>query len=543
MKTVITVLLAVAVTACSGESSDSASAPVQEDEVTINQEETEPSKPVKDKVPAKKPAEKETATATETSTEVETAFKLTSDECTDPDLDKVQEGVSFMLCDGTIGAGTYQLPSLPDLSGITAENLKVGVVVNGVTGTYSGPTPPDLSDLTAGNVKAGVTINGVTGAYDNRPSDCTTNGQSGCVATSAYQSADLANLAAENVKSGVQLAGVTGTFNGSTVPNDCTSNGEIGCVSTSTFKAADLTNLTAGNIKSGVALAGISGSYDNRPSDCSSNGQEGCVSTSTYKAADLTNLTAGNVKAGVTIAGTAGQFPSATYKLVGADSTADLTSASLDAKLKSAADFEWFDAEGNRYTASGDVDLATASNIKSGVTIFGMTGTLSVVTAPDAWDLRKDVVVGAVTGLAKMTCRQRSGLAPAADKCVGESYVDITSGGQTCTSSPSTCVYKDQISGLLIAQSGGAKTWSNADSYCSSLTVDGISGWRLPEREELQRMFLQGISFTTSLVVDGTIAYWSATSGSTGHYMVRIMDTSVTLDASNATSVGTLCVK
>jgi hypothetical protein len=211
--------------------------------------------------------------------------------------------------------------------------------------------------------------------------------------------------------------------------------------------------------------------------------------------------------------------------------------------VKSAIDFEWFDAEGARYTYQGDADLATASNVKDGVTIFGQTGTLAAAVDPSAWDVRKGTVVGATTGLANMKCRQRSGLAPLADKCYGESYVDVTSSGQTCTSSPSTCRYQDRISGLFIARSAGSKTWSNANTYCSSLVVDGVSGWRLPEREELHRMFIQGISSTTGLMVDGAIGYWSLTAGTTGRYLVRVMDTAVTVDTAETSSTGTVCVK
>lgn len=482
------------------------------------------------------------------------ALKLTSADCVDPDLAKLHKAVKLMLCDGTMAEGTYEPPTIvppPDLTGLISENIKSGVVINGVTGSYAGAAQPDLTNLAAGNVKQGVTIAGVTGTFNGPSHDLTNlvpaNIKQGIVidgVTGSYSGAshDLANLLAGNIKSGVTIDGVTGSYDNR--PADCNGNGQTGCVATSSFKSADLTNLSAANVKDGVTIAGVAGIYDNTPVTCTSNGQTGCVTDSTYKAANLTNLTAGNIKSGVAIAGVTGQFPSATYKLSGADNTADLTDGTFDAKLKSATAFEWFDAEGTRYTYQGDADLNLASNIKDGVTIFGQLGTLTTVTAPNTWDLRNGTVVGAVTGSAKMTCRQRSGLAAAADKCVGESYVDITGNGQNCTSSPATCMYTDKISGLTFAKTGGQKTWANADSYCSTLTVDGVSGWRLPEREELQRMFIQGISFTTSLIVDGTIGYWSSTAGTTGKYAVRIMDNGATTDtAATSATPGTLCVK
>lgn len=104
------------------------------------------------------------------------------------------------------------------------------------------------------------------------------------------------------------------------------------------------------------------------------------MTTATYKSGDLTNLSAANIKSGVTIAGTAGQYPSATYPLANADSTADLDLASFDAKIKSATAFEWFASDGTRYTNSGDADIS-AANILTGTTIFGTAGSAAVCSA------------------------------------------------------------------------------------------------------------------------------------------------------------------
>jgi hypothetical protein len=481
------------------------------------------------------------ASSTATGTQSSQAFKLTTDDCIDPDLTKLAKGVSLMLCDGTIAEGSYEAPVLPDLSNLRAEHIKKGVVIAGVTGSYE-EAQPDLTGLVAANLKAGVTINGITGTYDNRPADCAANGATGCVATQSYKAADLQMLAASNVKSGVTIAGVLGTFNGATAPSDCTGNGQVGCVSTTTWKSADLTNLTAGNLKSGVSVAGVTGSYDNRPADCLSNGQEGCVTTSTYKAASFSNLSAGNIKAGVVIAGVTGQYPSATYKLVGADTTPDLDASTLDARIKSASSFEWFDSAGTRYTATGDADI-TAANIKSGVTIFGAAGSVTTPTV-SAWDLRKGVVVGSTTGLVNMHCRQRSGAGAFADQCRGDMYQDQTPNPDTCSTNGAACTYYDRVSGIYIARSAGAKTWANANSYCSSLTVNGVSGWRLPEKDELMQMYIQGVnSGTTNLLADGNTIYWSSSQGSVGYWAVRLVDTGLVNDRDATLTSATLCVK
>jgi hypothetical protein len=129
-------------------------------------------------------------------------------------------------------------------------------------------------------------------------------------------------------------------------------------------------------------------------------GTKNCSSGSS----DLTNLTAGNIKSGVTIAGVTGQYPSATYTLSGS-SGADLTTATFDAQIKSSAIFQYFDSAGTRYAATGDADI-TAGNIANGVSVFGLSGTLTA-TAPNAWDVRVGTVVNGVTGKLKVNCRNR----------------------------------------------------------------------------------------------------------------------------------------
>ena len=74
--------------------------------------------------------------------------KLTSDNCTDPDLSKLAKGESFMLCDGTIGEGTFEL---------APADVRSGVEYLGQTGTFAGASP-DAWDL-----RYGVTVGETTG--------------------------------------------------------------------------------------------------------------------------------------------------------------------------------------------------------------------------------------------------------------------------------------------------------------------------------------------------------------------------------------------
>ncbi len=152
----------------------------------------------------------------------------------------------------------------------------------------------------------------------------------------------------------------------------------------------DAINAGKTSMRSSLTLAGIAGTL----ADCSANNAADCVTTATYKSADWTNLTAANIKNGVSVAGLTGTYPSSGNLLSGADSTADLDFATFDAKLKSSSSFEWWGPSGTRYTASGDGDIVEA-NVKSGVTIFGTTGTYSGATIPS--NCSADAQVGCIT--------------------------------------------------------------------------------------------------------------------------------------------------
>ncbi len=70
---------------------------------------------------------------------------------------------------------------------------------------------------------------------------------------------------------------------------------------------------------------------------------------------------------------------------------------------------------------------------------------------------------------------------------------------------------------------GNKMNWSAANSYCNSLTLEGLSGWKMPSRDELVQMYAEHSSiggFSTSAYA----WYWSSTSGSSnGYYYVLDM--------------------
>jgi hypothetical protein len=127
-----------------------------------------------------------------------------------------------------------------------------------------------------------------------------------------------------------------------------------------------------------------------------------------YYSGTTNTPTAGNIKSGVTIAGVSGQYPSASFPLAGADgSTADLDTATFDAKIKSSTAFEYWTSAGARQTGAGDSDISDA-NIKNGVSIFGTVGTVATPVAPDAWDVRVGKTINGVPGKLKVNCRNRA---------------------------------------------------------------------------------------------------------------------------------------
>ena len=150
------------------------------------------------------------------------------------------------------------------------------------------------------------------------------------------------NLTPENIKAGVRIAGVEGVLKPS--PNACNADGATDCLASSTYPAAVLLGAAA-KIIAGQTLAGVIGSAPARPSDCTAGNQSGCVSTTTYRTMDLS--------------------------LAGA--TTDLTSANFNTSVATAANFEFWDSTGARSVVSGTSNLSLG-NVKSGVTIFGVTG-------------------------------------------------------------------------------------------------------------------------------------------------------------------------
>jgi hypothetical protein len=296
---------------------------------------------------------------------------------------------------GEVGCVTTPAYKAADLSNLVPGHIKNNVTIAGVAGTYPSTTTPLSADvgLTDLTVVGPTTPPGSYQFFD----------KSGSVRTLTVSDAGGTIVPGASH----QVFGAVGTlFRGFTVagtgtgPANCAANGQQNCLVTGAFYAGsactadgsncfvplyaastqplkaisyDAINAGRGFIRSSLTLSGLAGTL----ADCTGNGAVGCVTTTTFKSADLTNLLAENIKKNVTIAGTVGDYPSAANPLTGSDTTADLDLTTFDAKIRNAANFEWFDQSGTRYLNAGDPDIAEG-NIKSGTTIFGVTGNMTL---------------------------------------------------------------------------------------------------------------------------------------------------------------------
>lgn len=358
------------------------------------------------------------------------AVKLTMDDCVDPDLSLYPVGKPVTLCNGTLAYG--------------------GLV----------PAPVEPA----------------------KPA-CSRNGQTDCVANSTYAANNNSNLRAEDLKSGVTVAGVTGSYS-APVYEACSRNGQVGCLATAQFPANDITGLVASNLRSGVTVAGVTGSYNpnvESHTDCNSSNQVGCVTTAAFKSienASMAAIVAGNIRSGVTIAGVTGSYPSASTPLASATSTNDLDAATFEARIKSVAQFEYFDSAGNRYVQQGSSAIQ-AINIRDGLTIFGATGTLGATVNP--FDIRKGVTVNGTAGLIQTNCRNGDPVATDDEKCTALGWLSLDGGTGE--------LYQDRISGKKWFKLGSGMNHTTAKNLCTNLTADG-GGWRLPNPTEIQQALL-----------------------------------------------------
>ena len=529
--------------------------------------------------------------------DLDRAKVLASQEVTKCDGTKVMGLIEACKEDSTVGCLTTETYKSADLTNLQAGNILSGMTIAGVSGSVT-PAPVDcLSDgetgcvavtnfpavdkvnnitANASKIRSSVTIAGVVGSL----ADCSADGGVGCVAIGPTYAAAVTVGAASKILFGQSVAGIAGNV---TLPQagkvyTGIAYGVLGNGSTGSLTLPSVVDVLAGSAPYGDPGSSLTPAMANRGSwaltaafpgagyysGISAAPVAGSMLTGTTVNAvagtiDLANLTEGNIKNGTTIAGVAGLYPNDTYTLPSAGSTADLENANFDAQVKAVTAFEYWNSAGAHQTGAGDADI-TAGNIKAGVSIFGLSGTLEAAVAPNAWDVRVGTTINNVVGKLKVNCRNRvnntiynydgsvgfitngavitasgstdydywdtiddynngvSGLPPGIVTAWGNNtdcggvetgaddanvWKDVTTAGigaATCVGSPEKCTMKDKITGLHWSKTQSAsQTWSQAINTCDALNFNGQTDWRLPTQKELMEAYTHGIRSAASV--------------------------------------------
>lgn len=259
------------------------------------------------------------------------------------------------------------------------------------------------NNLKPDNIKNGVTIFGVSGNLETEkptqektatPSNNSVivNPDNGYTLSKVTIEGD-SDLKSENIKEGVEIFGVSGSLKNyqqkaTTVTATGTSfsvEPESGYLFNKITVAGD-NNLTASNIRKGVTVYGVTGNLE---SDVQLPTQEKTVTPTNsdttvtpdngYTLNKITvkgdsDLKAENIKSGVSIFGITGSLESS-QDVKTQSKTVTPTKDGVTVTPDSGYLLE-------KVTISGDSDLIPA-NIKSGVTIFGVTGSLSTTTVTE----------------------------------------------------------------------------------------------------------------------------------------------------------------
>jgi hypothetical protein len=112
-------------------------------------------------------------------------------------------------------------------------------------------------------------------------------------------------------------------------------------------------------------------------------------------------------------------------------------------------------------------------------------------------------------------------------------------------------VWTDPATGLTWAKrdNGSDVDWNTARIYCASLSLGGYSGWRLPEIDELARIFDPNVSIGVHHVMGGITLTgwpWSATRNRAGeawyfHFVYGYRDSTI-VHVGNSLNTRALCV-
>ena len=286
----------------------------------------------------------------------------------------------------TLDAIMAKMPAVDDSNGAAAANVLEGKTFWGLTSGEWG--------LQTGTVAAGADVTGADGAISFDIPNGLYSGHKTCTATDT-------DLTADNVKSGIDIFDVTGSYSCTEPTGDATA---ADVLIGKTFSNADGTDLTGtmpdnegDNASTGQAyttggpikLTAPTGFYD---------GDDTVTATEAEVVALDTDLMAGNIASGKDIFGVTGTAVVATGDATAAQvltgtTFSNASGAGLSGSMANVGQQDitpgasaqtitqgYHDGTG---TVAGDPDLVTG-NIRSGVTIFGVSGATNVVNTSEA---------------------------------------------------------------------------------------------------------------------------------------------------------------
>lgn len=264
--------------------------------------------------------------------------------------------------------GDSQCVATADYPAAKVADIEAKVLKGQAIGHYAGTFEPDLPPASA------VLASAQTGSQQGTIVDCTDSSVAGCVVPGSHAATAVAAIVAGDIKKDEAINGVTGSFRTSSPV--CTANGNTECLVEGAFKSLDSTKLMGANLEKDYVLLTTTGTVNKKPANCGTDGEKACVAHGTFAAIKKDDLKKGHIRNGVTIGGVQGGYPSAAYPLASSQvALADLQSGSFASSLADPAAFEYWDANGVRYTGAGSADLA-AQHILTAKSIFGVGGAL-----------------------------------------------------------------------------------------------------------------------------------------------------------------------
>jgi len=268
----------------------------------------------------------------------------------------------------TIPAGYYdgtQTSTITDTN-LTAANIRSGVLVLGVTGSAPEPFASCTDDsLNSGQCSTAANRYVYTSNFGGRSSDCTSGLNSSACWTNTTNQYVTGSL-------GTTVSGTNGSLS-TTIP--------VGYYNGSTSASMSDTNLAAANIKSGVSIFGITGTAPIPFASCTDNILNNSQCSTATNRYVYTSIYGGVTPAYADCSEDTGTInnsrcSTSTARYVSATLGSDVTiwtnllaTSEVDASINNG----YYNGKSCKLT---DNDL-TAGNIKSGVDIFGVTGTLT----------------------------------------------------------------------------------------------------------------------------------------------------------------------